>query len=127
MAANDLQGASLRLNPEHLGPLDVQVRVDNGVAHLSFSAAHAETRQAIESSRTTLDQMFSDQGLKIGDCAVGDSSSSQRRFDADAAQQGGSQRDGSRWGSANPPGDDSGTSTVTTTVRRALGLVDTFA
>lgn len=126
MAANDLQGASLRLNPEHLGPLDVQVRVDNGVAHLSFTAAHAETRQALESSRTTLDQMFADQGLKIGDCAVGDSSS-QRRFDADAARQGGSQRDGSRWGSGDSSSNDSANSTVTTTVRRALGLVDTFA
>jgi flagellar hook-length control protein FliK len=74
MAAGDLQSASLRLNPEHLGPIDVQVRVDNGVANLTFNAAHAETRQAIEGSRAVLDQMFAQQGLTVGDCAVGDSS-----------------------------------------------------
>ena len=125
LAASDLQGASLRLNPEHLGPLDVQVRVDNGVAHLSFTAAHAETRQALESSRTTLDQMFADQGLKIGDCAVSDSSS-QRRFDAEAARDGAARRDGGRWGLEAAGATDT-TTTVSTTVRRALGLVDTFA
>ena len=124
LAASDLQGASLRLNPEHLGPLDVQVRVDNGVAHLAFSAAHADTRAAIESSRTTLDQLFADQGLEIGDCAVGDSSA-QRKFDADGAAQGGARRDDGPWGATDAASDDATTAIVT--VRRALGLVDTFA
>jgi flagellar hook-length control protein FliK len=132
MAANDLQTASLRLNPEHLGPLDVQVRIDNGVAHLSFNAAHADTRQALESSRTTLDQMFSDQGLKIGDCAVGGSSadaSSARNFGADAAQADASRRDSAARAAASSAsaGNDGPASTITTRVTRALGLVDTFA
>ncbi len=128
LAANDLQTASLRLNPEHLGPLEVQVRLDHGVAHLSFDAAHAETRQAIESSRQTLDRLFADQGLKIGDCAVGDSGSSRRGFDADAAQADASRRDGNRWNHGGATGDDGAVeSTVTTRLVRALGLVDTFA
>jgi flagellar hook-length control protein FliK len=124
LAASDLQGASLRLNPEHLGPLDVQVRVDNGVAHLSFNAAHADTRAAIESSRTTLDQLFADQGLKIGDCAVGDSSA-QRRFDAQGTSQGDARRDDGARGMKDDSSGDATSATVT--VRRALGLVDTFA
>ena len=130
LAANDLQSASLQLNPEHLGPVDVQVRIDNGTAHLSFNAAHADTRQAIEASRTTLDQLFSDQGLKIGDCAVGDSSTSRRGFDGDASAAGQSQRGdgGSRQDqrTGTDATSDAGTATITTRVK-VPGLVDTFA
>jgi flagellar hook-length control protein FliK len=128
MAANDLQNASLHLNPEHLGPLEVQMRVDNGVAHLQFTATHAETRQALESSRTTLDQMFSNQGIKLGDWSVGHSSSDgafARDFGTASSQGDGGNRQGSR--NASTGGDDIVTATVTTRTTRALGLVDTFA
>ena len=132
MAANDLQSASIRLNPEHLGPLDVQVRVDNGVAHLAFSATHVDTRQALEASRGTLDQLFTSQGLKMGDVSVGagssggsnDASTARGDASADASRRDG----GNRWS-----GDDAGSAgdatvtTVTSRIARALGLVDTFA
>jgi flagellar hook-length control protein FliK len=127
MATNDLQNASLRLNPEHLGPLDVQMRIDNGVAHMQFAAMHADTRHALESSRATLDQMFSDQGLKLGDWSVGNSSANgsfARSFGA-ASSQG----DGSR-PSTNDAGEvdgDTVSATVSTRMTRPLGLVDTFA
>ena len=127
VAASELQAASLRLNPEHLGPVDVQIRIDNGVANVTFTAAHAETRHALEASRTTLDQMFGDQGIKLGQCAVGDGSSS-RGFDASGAQADASRRgpNGRDRGDADSEA-RAGTSTVTTRLPRALGLVDTFA
>lgn len=133
MAVNDLQSASLRLHPENLGPVDVQLRIDNGVAHLSFAAAHQDTRQALESSRTTLDQMFADQGLKIGDCAVNDSSSSSSsspwdRFEGNPSQAGGPRADGGgRRGRGTDAGDGDASTTVVTRRTQALGLVDTFA
>ena len=127
MAANDLQNISLRLNPEHLGPLDVQMRIDNGIAHLQFGAAQAETRQALETSRTTLDQMFNDQGMKLGDWSVGHSSS-----DASFArdfQSSTSQGDGGRRAAADDTSASDGAAPITITTRAtgALGLVDTFA
>ena len=125
MASNDLQNVSLRLNPEHLGPLDVQMRIDNGVAHLQFAATHADTRQALESSRTTLDQMFSDQGMKLGDWSVGHSSSDSA-FARDAAPSS-QDREGSRPPAVDGIADETVTTTVTTRPTRALGLVDTFA
>jgi flagellar hook-length control protein FliK len=130
MAATDLQSASIRLNPEHLGPMDVQVRVDNGVAHLAFSATHADTRQALEASRGTLDQLFTSQGLKMGDVSVGSGSNSgSGNAFAARGDQGGdaSRRDGGgRWGGG--AADSEGTvTTVTTRVTRASSLVDTFA
>ena len=132
MAANDLQSASIRLNPEHLGPLDVQVRVDDGVAHLAFTATHADTRQALEASRGTLDQMFSGQGLRMGDVSVGASASgnSNDGYAARGDQSAdASRRDGSsRWsGDAAGADNDAPATTVTTRIARALGLVDTFA
>jgi flagellar hook-length control protein FliK len=125
MAANDMQNVSLRLNPEHLGPMDVQMRVDDGVAHLQFTAAHLDTRQALEASRTTLHQMFSDQGIKLGDWSVG-----QQSANASSARDFGSARSQSG-NSGGPPTDDADSqgTTVATTIRttQALGLVDTFA
>ncbi len=124
LASDDLQGASLRLNPEHLGPLDVQVRIEHGTAHLTFTAMQVETRQAIESSRTTLDQLFSDQGLRVGDVTVDDSS--RRGFDgadARAARGGG----GGRWSGDETVADEAVVQTLATRVSKALGLVDTFA
>jgi flagellar hook-length control protein FliK len=120
MAANDTQSISLRLNPEHLGPLDVQLRVDDGVAHLQFVATHADTRQALESSRATLDQMFGQQGMKLGEWSVGQQSQGRGFGDPTAANGGGrSAHDGSS-------GDDRVVSVVLPTTR-TLGLVDTFA
>ena len=128
MAAGDLQSASLRLNPEHLGPMEVQLRIDNGIAHLAFTAAHTETRQALEASRPTLERMFADQGITVGDCAVGDSSS-RPSFDPGATADG-SPRDGTagRWRTDTAgAADGAAATTVTTRLTRALGMVDTFA
>ena len=132
MAANDLQSASIRLNPEHLGPLDVQVRVDDGVAHLAFTATHADTRQALEASRGTLDQLFAGQGMKMGDVSVGAGSSggSNDAFAARGDQSADASRReaGNRWSGDDAGADgDAPATTVTTRIARALGLVDTFA
>ncbi len=129
MAANDLQNVSLRLNPEHLGPLDVQMRIDDGVAHLQFAATHADTRHALESSRTTLDQMLGQQGIKLGDWSVGQQSSDpspDRGFDASASTGDGR---GTRRGGADggTTGDATVATTIVTRTTSGLGLVDTFA
>ena len=127
MAVDDLQSAALRLNPEHLGPLDVQVRVDNGIAHLAFQAAHADTRFAIEASRPMLEQMFAEQGLKIGDCAVGDTASGNAQNYGDRSQAQASSRRHDAIGLAAGTESDAGAPATTLRVTRALGRVDTFA
>ncbi|MET0658250.1 MAG: flagellar hook-length control protein FliK, partial [Steroidobacteraceae bacterium] len=42
------QAASLRLSPEHLGPLEIQISIQDDQASVWFGAAHADTRAAIE-------------------------------------------------------------------------------
>ncbi|HEU4653554.1 MAG TPA: flagellar hook-length control protein FliK [Steroidobacteraceae bacterium] len=62
--------ASLRLSPEHLGPLEVRISVQNDQASVWFGAAHADTRAAIEHALPRLREMFASQGLSLADTGV---------------------------------------------------------
>lgn len=129
MAANEMQSATISINPEHLGPMDVRIRVEDGTAHLAFNVAHADTRHALESSRNVLEQMFQQQGLSIGDCTVGDTPSRRFAFAADPSSQG-------RRGDARGDGRDDGPgiapvadadSAILLRRTSTSGRVDTFA
>ncbi|MEM8547089.1 MAG: flagellar hook-length control protein FliK, partial [Pseudomonadota bacterium] len=65
-------GAELRLNPEHLGPIELSIDVDGGETRVQFAAAHALTRDAIEQHLPRLKEMLSEQGLQLTDANVGD-------------------------------------------------------
>lgn len=62
--------ASLRLSPEHLGPLEVRITVNGDQASVQFGAAHADTRSAIENALPRLREMFASQGLSLADANV---------------------------------------------------------
>jgi flagellar hook-length control protein FliK len=62
--------ASLRLSPEHLGPLEVRIAVTDDKASVWFGAAHADTRAAIENALPKLREMFASQGLSLTDAGV---------------------------------------------------------
>lgn len=70
MAANGRETASLRLSPEHLGPLDIQISVKDGQTNIVFGASNADTRSALEQSIPRLREMFASQGLVLGDANV---------------------------------------------------------
>jgi flagellar hook-length control protein FliK len=70
MAANGRESASLRLSPEHLGPLEVRISVQDGEAKVWFGATHADTRSALEQSLPRLREMFASQGLVLADSGV---------------------------------------------------------
>ncbi|MEJ1961927.1 MAG: flagellar hook-length control protein FliK [Gammaproteobacteria bacterium] len=70
MAANGHETASLRLSPEHLGPLEIQISVKDGQANVVFGASNADTRSALEQSLPRLREMFASQGLVLGDANV---------------------------------------------------------
>ncbi len=71
MANNKLQQAEIRLTPAELGPLRVQVSVDDGAANVSFQAQHAMTREAIEQALPRLRELFAENGLTLGQTNVG--------------------------------------------------------
>jgi flagellar hook-length control protein FliK len=70
MAVNGREAASLRLSPEHLGPVEVRISVDDGKASVYFGAANADTRSALEQSLPRLRELFATQGLVLADAGV---------------------------------------------------------
>ncbi len=72
MAGRRVQSADIRLNPAELGPLRVQVSVDDGTVSVSFHAQHAVTRDAIEQALPRLRDLLDDSGLALGDASVSD-------------------------------------------------------
>jgi hypothetical protein len=86
MAEKGLQSATLRLQPEHLGPVEIRISVDDdGAARVVFSAHHAQTRDALESTIPRLRELFSDQGLNLQQANV---DAGGRGFGQRAAAQG---------------------------------------
>jgi flagellar hook-length control protein FliK len=70
MVERGVQSASLRLSPEHLGPLEIRISINNDQTTVWFGAAHAETRAALEQALPRLREMFASQGLNLSDAGV---------------------------------------------------------
>jgi hypothetical protein len=70
MAEAGKHTASLKLSPEHLGPLEINITVQDDKASVWFGAAHADTRAAIENALPRLREMFASQGLSLADAGV---------------------------------------------------------
>jgi flagellar hook-length control protein FliK len=62
--------ASLRLSPEHLGPLEVRITMNGDQASVQVGAANADTRNALENALPRLREMFASQGLALTDANV---------------------------------------------------------
>lgn len=123
MARGEHQVARLSLNPEHLGPVDIKLQINDDQARLWFTAQHPQAREALEAAVPRLREMFAQQGLDL----------SQHMGRDDAPRQDG---DGGRGyagvGSyrANAHADESGLTPESHPVESATGrrgLVDHFA
>ncbi|MEA5097557.1 MAG: flagellar hook-length control protein FliK [Burkholderiaceae bacterium] len=70
MLSNEVQSASLTLNPPDLGPLQVVLNVSNNQANASFVATQPEVRQALEAALPRLREMLGDAGIQLGQANV---------------------------------------------------------
>ncbi len=70
LAQDQLQQASLTLNPPHLGPIQVTVQIDNQQAIVQFVAAQPEVRQALQDALPVLREMFGQAGIALGQADV---------------------------------------------------------
>lgn len=75
MAKQPIQTANIKVNPPHLGPIEVRVVVQNDTATVSFISQNTAVRDAIENSVPRLREMLSDNGLNLENVDVGDHSS----------------------------------------------------
>lgn len=68
------QVAELRLNPAHLGPVEIVLSLtgDNGTqASAQFVSPHPAVREAIEMALPRLREMMAESGIQLGDVMVG--------------------------------------------------------
>ena len=71
MAGRSAQAASIQINPRHLGPVDIQLHLQQDQAHVTFTSPHAVVRDALEASIPRLREMFNDSNLQLVNVDVG--------------------------------------------------------
>jgi flagellar hook-length control protein FliK len=71
MANAQLQSATLRLSPPHLGSLEVRIDVQSSQQiNVTFSASHPDTRTALADAMPRLRELFTAGGLSLGQATV---------------------------------------------------------
>lgn len=70
MVENGKHSASLKLTPEHLGPVEVRIDLNQNQTSIWFSATNADTRTALEQSLPRLRELMSEQGMSLNDAGV---------------------------------------------------------
>jgi flagellar hook-length control protein FliK len=76
------QTAEIRLNPAHLGPIEITLNIthDQGIqAHAQFVSSHLVVREALESALPKLREMMAENGIMIANVTVDSNSSQQQR------------------------------------------------
>jgi len=70
MLGSQLQSATLRLSPAHLGPIQIRIDLQQSQINVSFSAGHADTRSALAEAIPRLREMLASGGLTLGQANV---------------------------------------------------------
>ncbi|MFO1388003.1 flagellar hook-length control protein FliK [Cellvibrio sp.] len=82
LAAQNVSSAEINLNPEHLGPMQVKVSVNQEQTSVSFTSHHPVTREVLDQNLGRLRDMFSEQGLNLVNVDVSDKSFNRHQGDA---------------------------------------------
>jgi flagellar hook-length control protein FliK len=85
------QGVELKLNPAHLGPIEVRVQMQNDQAQVSFVAQHGPVRDALEAALPRLREMFTANGFNLVDVNVSQHSFAEQQRHARTAGGSGGQ------------------------------------
>lgn len=70
MAAEGIQQAELKLNPEGLGPLQVVLSIDKGAADVQFLAHDPAVREALQSALPRLQEMLTSAGFSLDKVSI---------------------------------------------------------
>lgn len=79
MVKQDIQAADIRLNPPHLGPLEVKISMVQDQVNVSFSTHHTAVREALDSAMPRLREMLTDNGLQLANANVSHRSASDQQ------------------------------------------------
>ena len=90
MVQGNFQNAEIKLNPAHLGPMEIKMSIIDDQAKITFVSAHAPVREALDQAIPRLREMLEQQGLNLVDVDVSQYSDSQKdeagEFESGAAQ-----------------------------------------
>ena len=71
------QNAQLRLHPQELGMLHVNLKIENGLAQLHFASAHSQVRTMLEAMMPGLRNALAEGGIALGQSSVSSDTSPQ--------------------------------------------------
>ncbi len=71
LSSQQQQVAEIRLNPAHLGPVEVMLNINSDQATAQFVSSHLAVREAIEASLPRLREMMAENGITLSDVSVG--------------------------------------------------------
>lgn len=89
MVGKQMQQATLQVTPRHLGPVDIQVTVQNDVTNVTFTAQNAVAREALEAAIPRLREMFTENNMQLVNVDVGQHDSRNSDDAMGLARQGG--------------------------------------
>ncbi|MEM6817612.1 MAG: flagellar hook-length control protein FliK [Pseudomonadota bacterium] len=115
--------AQVRLHPEHMGPIEMAIEVDEQMARVQFNAAHPLTRDAIEQSLPRLKEMLEQQGLSLEQADV---SSFSDRSGAESAEADSEEAVVGNTRSDSADREDTDGEQPISPVRAKRGLIDTY-
>ena len=72
MVNKNIQQAEIRLNPAHLGPVEVKITMQKDQATVMFTAQQIATRDALELALPKLKEMLEQEGIELKDANVSD-------------------------------------------------------
>ncbi|MGZ5179103.1 MAG: flagellar hook-length control protein FliK [Ramlibacter sp.] len=128
MADAGVQRAELHLNPADLGPVRIELTMTAQTADISFSAAHATTREGLAQALPQLRELLASQGLQLGQAGVGSGGTGHAMAGSNPwpQRQGpGANRPGT--GLAGVEGGAGAAAPVTVAIRRGRGMLDLYA
>ena len=64
LASNNVNTAEIRLDPAHLGKIEVQIDLSGPEAKVIFNAEHAQAREALDNAMPRLREMMSESGFQ---------------------------------------------------------------
>ena len=121
MVNQNIQQAEIKLTPPNLGPMEIKISVQNDQTNVTFIAAQAPTREALESSIPRLREMFGEINLNLANVDVGHQQAGEPGREGAAESRGSdgsSEADSSQSWSADSGG---------VQIRTGDGLLDTYA
>ncbi|OLK08998.1 flagellar hook-length control protein FliK [Xanthomonas oryzae] len=71
LADQKIGHAHIKVTPNEMGPVEVRLHLDGDKVNASFTAANADTRQALEQSLPRLREMLGQNGFQLGQADVG--------------------------------------------------------